>query len=92
MSAPASLAERVAAGTFDPAADAGLLETDPSLLELELDGLSAEYQPRLVMLAAVQLAYRRAETARGRRALLAEFAAQAEPLAVLRSAGAESRV
>jgi hypothetical protein len=76
-----SLVDHVLAGTFDPAVHASLLGTDASLLELELCGRRVGEGRRLVMLGAVQIAYGKTKTARARRALLAEFAAQAERLA-----------
>jgi hypothetical protein len=75
--AETTLADHVLAGTFDQAAHVHLLDTDESLLGVELDGWAADEQRQLVMLGAIQLAHRAASTPRKRSALRAEFAALA---------------
>jgi hypothetical protein len=76
-----TLADHVLAGTFDLGSHAPLLDADESLLEVELDGWTADEQRRLLMLGAIQCAYRAASTSERRSALRAEFASQAEQLA-----------
>jgi hypothetical protein len=78
--AETTLAEHILAGTFDLGLHAPLLDTDETLLEVELDGWTADEQRRLLMLGAIQCAHRAARSPRRRSALRAEFASQAKHL------------